>query len=683
MAARPPLERLLDLATESYGRPTIKGVILRAAQMGVSLTEKVDPNLLDSAVGGLRRQKRSILHDLLPPKDRDETVSLWPGALLRGENLEFAEDAPKVSLIRVCAVLGLEGPLEALLEILFDEGVGLEEADGPDGPFTYSDVVKGVSRSTLLLALRTVEHQTAGGVEKTLRIADILLKAGARMGAAETGAIMRAQIKFARACRLAACVILHKWVPEERVRSQGHKVAAELRKAGLPVKFVPDSAGYEFKVFRGKARWSTEMLISLDRAQDESGVIGGLDPEELKTLIMSYLRSCLYDEDYVAGLIGGYSACLDISLSILRDLIKRRRFQTLHAIVAGGHVPKVYVQMVRRYVGRMASETRETLCSRNPPISGRERYRNYNDEWGSRRYDSDDDEDPTDPSAVLSSSKRWIDAALDAFEGAELPTTEELNALDSDELPPLARAQNGDEVRCLAEIGADPKLVFQENTVLHRWWVSSSYNYGSIVPALVEVGADPNALNAAGQTPLFTQIMTGSNEYALRCVVRELLKAGADPNRYSDVTTSPMCAALSLHRMGVVLLLLDYGAEVPKECEERLLWLAAEERGIRKYGTSSGFCRAMRRLLPGRPATATTDLCLRACSREGRRGIIREGYLTWNYLGNGEDRRRMHKRLLGQLRLGTKRGGLPQPARSLLMDMLDDPWNGSFRSSVW
>jgi hypothetical protein len=533
--------------------------------------------------------------------------------------------------------------------------------------------VKGASGSTLLLALRTVEHQTAGGVEKTLRIAEILLEAGACMGAAEYDAIMRAQVKFARACRLAACTILHEWVPEGRVHSQGHKVAAELRKAGLPVKFVPDSAGYEFKVLRGKARLSTEMVISLDRAQDEGGVlVSSHDPKELKSLIMGHLRRRHYDEDYVASLIDGCGACLNISLSMLRDLIKKRRFQTLQAIVVGGHVPKLYVQMVRRYVGRTASETRESLCSHNPPIFGRERYRKYSDEWGSSRYVNCDDMDPTDPTAVLSSSNRWIDAALEAFEGAELPTTEELNALDSDGLPPLARAQNGDEVRCLAEIGADPKLVFQGNTVLHRWWVSGNYNYDSIVPALVEVGADPNALNAAGQTPLFTQIMTGSNEYESRCVVRELLKAGADPNRYSDVTTSPMCAALSLHQMELVRLLLDYGAEVPKECEERLLWLAAREGVVRKHDTSSGFYRAMRRLLPRRPATAATDLCLRACSCDGRREIIREGYLTWNYLGNGEDRRRMHKRLLGQLRMGTKGGRMPLPARSILMEMLDD-----------
>lgn len=681
MAARSPLEKLLDLvgSRSSYGRPSIRGLILRAAQMGVSLTKKVDPNLLDIAVGGLGIQKRSILHDLLPSKDRDENVPLWPGAVLRGEYLDFAEDAPKVGLIRVCAVLGLEGPLEALLEILFDEGTGLEEADEPDGPFTYSDVVKGASRSTLLLVLRTVEHQTAEGVEKTLRIADILLKAGACMGAAEYEAIMRAQVTFARACRLAACVMMHEWVPEGRVRSQGHKVAAELRKAGLPAKFVPDSAGGEFKVLRGKARLSTEMLISLDRAQDEGGVLASShDPEELKRLIMGHLKSHYYDynEDYVASLIDGYGACLDISLSMLRDLIEQRRFQTLQAIVVGGHAPKVYVQMVRRYVRRMATETRESLCSRNPPIFGRERYRKYVDEWGGIGYDSDDD-----PSEVLSNSKWWIDAALDAFKGAEVPTTEELNALDSDGLPPLAHAQCGDDVRCLAEMGADPKLVFQGNTVLHRWWVSSNRDYDSIVPALVEVGADPNALNAAGQTPLFTQIMTSNNEYATRCIVRELLKAGADPNRYTDVTTSPMCAALSQHRMEVVRLLLDHGAEVPKGCEERLLWLASREGVVRKNDTSSGFCRAMRRLLPGRPATAATDLCLRACSRDGRWEIIREGYLTWNYLGNREDRRRMHKRLLGQLRMGTKGGRLPLPARSILVEMLDDPWDG--RPQVW
>lgn len=115
----------------------------------------------------------------------------------------------------------------------------------------------------------------------------------------------------------------------------------------------------------------------------------------------------------------------------------------------------------------------------------------------------------------------------------------------------------------LAVLKLDPKAVSSRgDTVLTRI-VNSSKGYLNMpesVPYLIEAGADLNALNGKGESPLMLAVSRHGSCYPE--IIKTLLEAGADPNLIGgDGTTALMFAAAGEVRENVDLL-LTAGAEV-------------------------------------------------------------------------------------------------------------------------
>lgn len=91
------------------------------------------------------------------------------------------------------------------------------------------------------------------------------------------------------------------------------------------------------------------------------------------------------------------------------------------------------------------------------------------------------------------------------------------------------------------------------------------------VRALLDAGADPNAQDYVGYTPL---MFAGSAK-----VARALIDAGADVNAESDNCQTPLCSAVtSLEAAEVVQVLLERGAKVPEELGNPSYWTRYGER---------------------------------------------------------------------------------------------------------
>jgi ankyrin repeat protein len=84
-----------------------------------------------------------------------------------------------------------------------------------------------------------------------------------------------------------------------------------------------------------------------------------------------------------------------------------------------------------------------------------------------------------------------------------------------------------DAVRALLDLGADPRLASRPAgyTPLHSAVDSGGDKAKVMAQWLLDAGADPNAANSAGHTPLHTAGFTGDVE-----VTKLLLAAGADPH---------------------------------------------------------------------------------------------------------------------------------------------------------
>ena len=111
--------------------------------------------------------------------------------------------------------------------------------------------------------------------------------------------------------------------------------------------------------------------------------------------------------------------------------------------------------------------------------------------------------------------------------------------------------------RCLADHGLDAwgAIGTLEETVLH--YAARRTSNPNIIRLLLEAGADPNAPDLTGSTPLHAAAF---NDYAI--VSSLLLDAGARPNVRSNAGWSPLHAAIRSENRLTVSILLDGGADV-------------------------------------------------------------------------------------------------------------------------
>ena len=90
---------------------------------------------------------------------------------------------------------------------------------------------------------------------------------------------------------------------------------------------------------------------------------------------------------------------------------------------------------------------------------------------------------------------------------------------------------------------------FMGETLLH--WAAFCGLVGE-VQALLPVGADPNATDDGGNTPLHRAADRGITLRDWRRLVVVLLAAGADPNRENKTTLPPLLAAARDRKVAVV-----------------------------------------------------------------------------------------------------------------------------------
>lgn len=155
--------------------------------------------------------------------------------------------------------------------------------------------------------------------------------------------------------------------------------------------------------------------------------------------------------------------------------------------------------------------------------------------------------------------KRSLDALV--TKGADI------NALDDEGKSPLLhamvfpRACTPEFVKAMLDAGASATIADAEhkNTALH---VVASYAHGwNVVDTLCKHGANPNAVNACGNTPMFEAIVHGNAK-----MIQKLADRGADVNdaRSTDGCT-PLYCAIRTKMETCVSALLAAGADVQKE----------------------------------------------------------------------------------------------------------------------
>ncbi len=89
-------------------------------------------------------------------------------------------------------------------------------------------------------------------------------------------------------------------------------------------------------------------------------------------------------------------------------------------------------------------------------------------------------------------------------------------------------------------------------------------NYSKMVKILLKYGADPNAKNDIGETPLYiaARTTTATIDQDTIEIIRNLLKYGADPNAKSNDGWMPLHNAASNRNLEAVKLLIKYNADV-------------------------------------------------------------------------------------------------------------------------
>jgi ankyrin repeat protein len=126
------------------------------------------------------------------------------------------------------------------------------------------------------------------------------------------------------------------------------------------------------------------------------------------------------------------------------------------------------------------------------------------------------------------------------------------------ELHVAAYNADAESVREFLRLGADPNERDERGFTPLLWTAlrGAVANQVPVVEALIDAGADPNAVTDKGDsTVLMWAVQSGNLD-----VICALLKGGADANRAADEVTPLMVAARG-GLEGVVRLLLDVGAD--------------------------------------------------------------------------------------------------------------------------
>jgi uncharacterized protein len=107
----------------------------------------------------------------------------------------------------------------------------------------------------------------------------------------------------------------------------------------------------------------------------------------------------------------------------------------------------------------------------------------------------------------------------------------------------------------LLELGADPNMVYDEDTTIMLWVVVDEDI--RFLKAMLEHGANPNLKGGAyfGGTPIFTALKMGKERIDL------LLNAGADINAQDQFGITPLTAAVDLPDFEIARYLMERGAD--------------------------------------------------------------------------------------------------------------------------